>query len=85
MPEPQSYQEAMGALADEAATLQAKVNLHIGWSVIASQPIPPELCDANAKLVDAARQLRQVAHQAAKVEASGQAIHGTERAAPHGA
>jgi hypothetical protein len=85
MPEPQSYQEAVGGFADEAATLQAKVNLHISWAVIASQPIPPELCDANAKLVDVARQLRHVAHQAAKVEASGQGIRDSERAAPHGA
>ena len=85
MPEPQSYQEAVRGFADEAATLQAKVNLHIGWAVIASLPISPELCDANAKLVDAARQLRLVAKQAAKNEASSQGSLQPEQAAPHGA
>ncbi len=86
MREPQSYQDAVSAFAEAAATLQAKVNLHIGWAIITSQPIPPELCDANAKLIDVARHLRQVARQAAEDEALRQGVAQTEQAAtPQGA
>lgn len=85
MPQPQTYQDALNGFAETAAALQAKVNLHIGWAIIASQPIPPELCDANAKLIDAARHLRQVARQAAENEASGQGVTQAEWAAPYGA
>jgi hypothetical protein len=72
-------------LAEAAAALQAKVNLHIGWAMVTSRPIPPELYDANAKLVDVTRQLHQAARQSANDPTARQAQPTAQpEAAAHG-
>jgi hypothetical protein len=86
MPESEHHQhvpdrQPLGELAESAAALQARVNLHIGWAMITNRSVSPELYDANAKLVDVARQLRQVTQQALEDEALHCGVRQAEQAA----
>jgi hypothetical protein len=81
---PARCQGAFRQLADEAAALQAKVNLQIGWSMIIGRSISPELYDANAHLVAVARQLHEIARQEVEDEAFRQVVSNAERVAARG-
>ncbi len=81
MPAADTYQCELQQLADEAAALQARVNLQIGWAMIASLPISPNLYDANAKLVEVARHLHEIARQAVEDAAFSQGVRQTDRVA----
>jgi hypothetical protein len=59
-----THRQPMADLVETAAVLQANVNLHIGWAMITDLRIPPELVDANAKLVEVSCVLREAARQA---------------------
>lgn len=61
-----THRQPMADLAETAAALQAKVNLHIGWAMITGRRVPPELVDANAKLVEVSCVLREAARQASE-------------------
>jgi hypothetical protein len=64
-----THEQPMADLAETAAALQAKVNLHIGWAMITDRPVPPELVDANAKLVEVSRVLCEAAARQASEDA----------------
>ncbi len=81
MLDPDADQRGLHELADETAVLQAKLNLRIGWATIIDRPVPAELYDANAKLVEVARELREVARQALEDEVFQQGVHQAELAA----
>jgi hypothetical protein len=81
MPDQEANQHDLHELAEAAESLQAKVNLHIGWATIIGRPVSQELYDANAKLVDAARQLRVVARQASEDEGFRCGVRQAEQAA----